>query len=142
MVDEKWRKAFCNTLPGCRKLDRQRMIADYGIPQQMRKYHVEASPSRINSKAAAKAARNPTRCQSGSRRAYGALKAKGWRVEHSPISMKGVAFSADLTEAALSPQMLKDSLRSVLRRGERLSCVYDEEGVHTVQRYLRAGKDH
>ncbi len=46
----------------------------------------------------------------------GRLKAKGIEIEQSPISMKGVALSADLVESgAISGKMLKDLYDLVLR---------------------------
>ena len=50
----------------------------------------------------------------------GRLKAKGLEIEQSPISMKGVAASADLVESgAISGKMLKDLYDLCLRARKR-----------------------
>ena len=59
----------------------------------------------------------------------GRLKAKGIEIEQSPISMKGVAASADLVEsAAISGKMLKDFYDLSFERGKDFPAVYEEEG--------------
>jgi len=50
-------------------------------------------------------------------------------IEQSPISMKGVAASADLVESgAISGKMLKDLYDLCFERGKDFSVVYEEEG--------------
>jgi len=59
----------------------------------------------------------------------GRLKAKGLGIEHSPISMKGVAFSADLVESgAISSKMLKELYDLSFERSKDFPVVYEEEG--------------
>jgi len=59
----------------------------------------------------------------------GRLKAKGLAVEASPISMRGIAASADLVEAGtISGKMLKDLYDLSFERGKDFPEVYDEEG--------------
>ena len=59
----------------------------------------------------------------------GRLKAKGLEIGNSPISMNGVAASADLVESgAISGKMLKDLYDLCFERGEDFSVVYDEQG--------------
>jgi aspartyl-tRNA(Asn)/glutamyl-tRNA(Gln) amidotransferase subunit B len=59
----------------------------------------------------------------------GRLKAKGVEIEQSPVSMKGVAASADLVEAGtISGKMLKDLYDLAFERGKDFSVVYEEEG--------------
>jgi aspartyl-tRNA(Asn)/glutamyl-tRNA(Gln) amidotransferase subunit B len=59
----------------------------------------------------------------------GRLKATGAEVEQSPISMKGVAFSADLVESgAISGKMLKDLYDLSFERKKDFPEVYEEEG--------------
>src|SRR5437868_13918946 len=59
----------------------------------------------------------------------GRLKAKGLDMEQSPISMKGVAISADLVESnAISGKMLKDLYDLAFERGKDFPIVYEEEG--------------
>jgi aspartyl-tRNA(Asn)/glutamyl-tRNA(Gln) amidotransferase subunit B len=59
----------------------------------------------------------------------GRLKARGLEIEQSPISMKGVAESADLVESgAISGKMLKDLYDISFERGKDFPEVYHEEG--------------
>ena len=58
----------------------------------------------------------------------GRLKSKGLAIEQSPISMKGVAMSADLAEAGtISSKMLKDLYDLAFERGEDFPAVYERE---------------
>jgi aspartyl-tRNA(Asn)/glutamyl-tRNA(Gln) amidotransferase subunit B len=59
----------------------------------------------------------------------GRLKAGNLEIEGSPISMQGVAHSADLVEnGAISGKMLKDLYDLSFERGKDFSVVYEEEG--------------
>ena len=59
----------------------------------------------------------------------GRLKAMGAEIEQSPISMKGVAASADLVESGtISGKMLKDLYDLSFERGKDFPEVYEEEG--------------
>ena len=80
--------------------------------------------------AAAKAAKNPKRVANlVQSELMGRLKTKGLEIEQSPISMKGVALSADLVESgAISSKMLKDLYDLSFERGKDFAVVYDEEG--------------
>jgi aspartyl-tRNA(Asn)/glutamyl-tRNA(Gln) amidotransferase subunit B len=58
----------------------------------------------------------------------GRLKAKGLEIEQSPISMKGVAMSADLAESgAISSKILKDLYDKAFAAGEDFPAVYERE---------------
>jgi aspartyl-tRNA(Asn)/glutamyl-tRNA(Gln) amidotransferase subunit B len=59
----------------------------------------------------------------------GRLKANALEIERSPITMKGVAMSADLVESrAISGKMLKDLYDLCFERGKDFPEVYAEEG--------------
>src|ERR1700676_3689119 len=59
----------------------------------------------------------------------GRLKAMGAEIDQSPISMKGVAASADLVESgAISGKMLKDLYDLAFERNQDFPEVYEEEG--------------
>jgi aspartyl-tRNA(Asn)/glutamyl-tRNA(Gln) amidotransferase subunit B len=59
----------------------------------------------------------------------GRLKARGLEIEQSPISMKGVAVSADLVESgAISGKMLKDLYDLSFERSKDFPQVYEDEG--------------
>ncbi len=58
----------------------------------------------------------------------GRLKAKGLAIEQSPISMQGVALSADLVESgAISGKMLKDLYELAFESGQDFPAVYEKE---------------
>ena len=79
---------------------------------------------------AARAAKNPKRVANlVQSELQGRLKAKGLAIEDSPISMKGVAVSADLVEAgAISSKMLKELYDLSFERNKDFAVVYEEEG--------------
>ena len=59
----------------------------------------------------------------------GRLKARGLEIEQSPISMSGVAVSADLVESgAISGKMLKDLYDLSFERSRDFPEVYEDEG--------------
>jgi len=130
VVDEKWQRDIRKTLPELPEARRQRMIADYGITPQDAQVLTLSKSLADQFEAAAKAAKNPKRVANLVQgELMGRLKAKGLEIEQSPISMKGVAFSADLTESgAISSKMLKDLYDLSFERGKDFPTVYDEEG--------------
>jgi aspartyl-tRNA(Asn)/glutamyl-tRNA(Gln) amidotransferase subunit B len=130
VVDEKWQQDIRNTLPELPEARRQRMIAEYGITPQDAQVLTTSKSLADQFEAAAKAAKNPKRVANLVQgELMGRLKAKGLEIEQSPISMKGVAFSADLTESgAISSKMLKDLYDLSFERGKDFPAVYDEEG--------------
>jgi aspartyl-tRNA(Asn)/glutamyl-tRNA(Gln) amidotransferase subunit B len=79
---------------------------------------------------AAKAARNPKRVANLVQgELMGRLKARNLEVAQSPISMCGVAMSADLVESgSISGKMLKDLYDLSFERGKDFAAVYEEEG--------------
>src|SRR5205823_960522 len=78
---------------------------------------------------AAAAAKNPKRVANlVQSELMGRLKGKGIDIDHSPISMAGVAMSADLVESgAISSKMLKDLYDLAFERGEDFPAVYEIE---------------
>jgi aspartyl-tRNA(Asn)/glutamyl-tRNA(Gln) amidotransferase subunit B len=130
VVDEKWQQNIRRTLPELPEARRLRMIAEYGITPQDAQVLTTSKSLADQFEAAAKAAKNPKRVANLVQgELMGRLKAKGLEIEQSPISMKGVAFSADLTESgAISSKMLKDLYDLSFERGKDFPAVYDEEG--------------
>lgn len=130
VVDEKWQQAIRDTLPELPEARRQRMIAEYGITPQDAQVLTVGKSLADQFEAAAKAAKNPKRVANlVQSELMGRLKAKGLDIEQSPISMKGVAFSADLAESgAISSKMLKDFYDLSFERGKDFPIVYEEEG--------------
>ncbi|HTE91035.1 MAG TPA: Asp-tRNA(Asn)/Glu-tRNA(Gln) amidotransferase subunit GatB [Terriglobales bacterium] len=130
VVDEEWQQNIRRTLPELPEARRLRMIAEYGITPQDAQVLTTSKSLADQFETAAKAAKNPKRVANLVQgELMGRLKAKGLEIEQSPISMKGVAFSADLTESgAISSKMLKDLYDLSFERGKDFPAVYDEEG--------------
>ena len=130
VVDAKWQKEIRDTLPELPEARRKRMVADYGITEQDAQVLTLSKSLADQFEAAAKAARSPKRVANlVQSELMGRLKAKGLEIEQSPITMKGVAASADLVESgAISGKMLKDLYDLAFERGKDFSAIYEEEG--------------
>ncbi len=130
VVDTKWQAEIRNTLPELPEARRKRMVADYSITEQDAQVLTITKALADQFEAAAKAAKSPKRVANlVQSELMGRLKAKGLEIEQSPISMNGVAASADLVESgAISGKMLKDLYDLAFERGKDFSEVYEEEG--------------
>jgi aspartyl-tRNA(Asn)/glutamyl-tRNA(Gln) amidotransferase subunit B len=130
LVDAKWQKEIGDTLPELPEARRKRMVGDYGITEQDAQVLTLTKALADQFEAAAKAAKNPKRVANlVQSELMGRLNAKGLEIEQSPISMKGVAASADLVESgAISGKMLKDLYDLAFERGRDFPVVYEEEG--------------
>jgi aspartyl-tRNA(Asn)/glutamyl-tRNA(Gln) amidotransferase subunit B len=130
IVDEKWQAKIRASLPELPEARRKRMIADYGITEYDAQVLTFTMALADQFEAAARAAQNPKRVANlVQSELMGRLKAKGLEIERSPISMKGVAVSADLVESGrISGKMLKDLYDLSFERGKDFPAVYEEEG--------------
>jgi aspartyl-tRNA(Asn)/glutamyl-tRNA(Gln) amidotransferase subunit B len=130
VVDAKWKGEIAMTLPELPEARRERMVKEYGITEYDAQVLTFSKALADQFESAAKAAKNPKRVANLVQgELMGRLKAKGLDIDHSPISMKGVAASADLVESgAISGKMLKDLYDLCFERGRDFSAVYDEEG--------------
>jgi aspartyl-tRNA(Asn)/glutamyl-tRNA(Gln) amidotransferase subunit B len=129
VVDEKWQAEIRGTLPELPEARRKRMVADYGITDYDAQVLTATKSFADQFEAAAKAAKNPKRVANLVQgELMGRLKAKGLEIEQSPISMKGVALSADLVESgAISGKMLKDLYELSFELGKDFGEVYEKE---------------
>jgi aspartyl-tRNA(Asn)/glutamyl-tRNA(Gln) amidotransferase subunit B len=130
VVDEKWKADIAKTLPELPEARRARLVRDYGITEYDAQVLTVSKALADQFEAAARAAKNPKRVANLVQgELMGRLKAKGIEIESSPISMKGVAASADLVESgAISGKMLKDLYDLSFERGKDFPEIYDEEG--------------
>ncbi len=130
VVDEKWRAQIAETLPELPESRRKRIVADYGISEYDAQILTASKALADQFEAAAKAAKNPKRVANlVQSELAGRLKAKALEIERSPISMQGVAMSADLVESgAISGKMLKDLYDLCFERAKDFPAVYEEEG--------------
>jgi aspartyl-tRNA(Asn)/glutamyl-tRNA(Gln) amidotransferase subunit B len=130
VVDKKWEAEITRALPELPDGRRARLVKEYGITEYDAQV-LTASKSLVDQfEAAAKAAKNPKRVANLVQgELMGRLKAKGLEIEQSPISMKGVAASADLVESgAISGKMLKDLYDLSFERNQDFPEVYEQEG--------------
>ena len=130
VVDEKWKAEIARALPELPEARRARMVKDYGITEYDAQVLTFSKSLADQFEQAAKAARNAKRVANLVQgELMGRLKAKGIDIDHSPISMQGVAASADLVEAGtISGKMLKDLYDLCFERGKDFPQVYDDEG--------------
>src|SRR5450755_3560303 len=129
-VDEKWRSEIRKALPELPEARRKRMVADYGISEQDAGVLTLTRTFANQFEEAAKAAKNPKRVAGlVQSELTGRLKARGLEIEQSPISMKGVALSANLVESGtISGKMLKDLYDLCFERSRDFPQVYEDEG--------------
>ena len=130
VVDEKWKAEITKTLPELPEARRARLVKEYGITEYDAQVLTVSKSLADQFEAAAKAAKNPKRVANLVQgELMGRLKARSAEIEQSPISMKGVAASADLVESgAISGKILKDLYDLCFERNKDFPEVYDEEG--------------
>ena len=129
IVDETKKSQIAKMLPELPDARRQRMIADYGITAQDAVVLTSTQSLADQFEEAAKAAKNPKRVANlVQSELMGRLKAKNLEVAQSPISMRGVAMSADLVESgAISGKMLKDLYDLSFERNRDFPAIYEQE---------------
>jgi aspartyl-tRNA(Asn)/glutamyl-tRNA(Gln) amidotransferase subunit B len=130
VVDEKWQTHIRSSLPELPEARRERMRKEYGITAGDAQSLTRSRAMADQFESAALASKNPKRVANlVQSELLGRLNAKGLELEQSPISMAGVAASADLVESgAISGKMLKDLYDLSLERNKDFSAVYEEEG--------------
>jgi aspartyl-tRNA(Asn)/glutamyl-tRNA(Gln) amidotransferase subunit B len=129
VVDEKWKTEIARQLPELPEARRARMVSDYGITEYDAGVLTSSKSLADQFEEAARAAKNPKRVANLVQgELMGRLKAKGVEIEQSPISMKGVAMSADLVESgAISNKILKDLYELSFDRNQDFPAVYERE---------------
>jgi aspartyl-tRNA(Asn)/glutamyl-tRNA(Gln) amidotransferase subunit B len=129
VVNEKWQAEIRRSLPELPEARRKRMVADYGITEYDAEVLTASKNLADEFELAAKAAKNPKRVANLVQgELMGRLKAKGLEIANSPISMQGVALSADLVEnGAISGKMLKDLYDLCFERNQDFPAVYEKE---------------
>ena len=130
VVDEKWKAEIAKQLPELPEARRARLVKDYGITAYDAGVLTFSKELADQFEAAAKAAKTPKRVANLVQgELLGRLKARNLEIGDSPITMQGVAMSADLVESgAISGKMLKDLYDLSFERGKDFSAVYEEEG--------------
>ena len=135
VVDDKWQAEIRGTLPELPEARRKRMVTDYGITDYDAQVLTATKFLADQFEAAAKAANNPKRVANLVQgELMGRLRAKGLEIEQSPISMKGVALSADLVESgAISGKMLKDLYDLCFEQAKDFGEVYEKETPQQIR---------
>jgi aspartyl-tRNA(Asn)/glutamyl-tRNA(Gln) amidotransferase subunit B len=130
VVDEKWKTEIAGTLPELPEARRTRLVKEYGITEYDAQVLTASKSLADQFEDAAKAAKNPKRVANLVQgELMGRLKVTGAGIEQSPISMKGVAASADLVESgAISGKMLKDLYDLAFARNKDFPEIYEQEG--------------
>jgi aspartyl-tRNA(Asn)/glutamyl-tRNA(Gln) amidotransferase subunit B len=130
VVDEKWKAEITKSLPELPEARRARMVREYGITEYDAQVLTFSKLLADQFESAAKAAKNPKRVANLVQgELMGRLKAKNLEIEQSPISMKGIAGSADLVESGvISGKMLKDLYDISFERNKDFPEIYEEEG--------------
>jgi aspartyl-tRNA(Asn)/glutamyl-tRNA(Gln) amidotransferase subunit B len=129
IVTEAWRSEIASRMPELPEARRARMIAEYGITEQDAQTLTATRAFADQFEAAARAAKNPRRVANLVQSELTMrLKAAGLELEQSPISMKGIAQAADLSEDnKLSSKQLKQLFDVCFERKEDFPAVYERE---------------
>jgi len=129
VVDAVWQAKIRRELPELPEAMRARFVREYGITEYDAGVLTASRTLAAQFEEAARAAKNPKRVANlVQAELMGRLKVRNLGIENSPISMKGVAMSADLVETgAISGKMLKDLYDTAFERGEDFAAVYERE---------------
>lgn len=129
IVGDSWRTEIRKTLPELPETRRERMVSQYGITPYDAQVLTSTRTLADQFEQAARASKNPKRVANlVQTELMGRLKAKGLEIEQSPISMNGIAMSADLVESgAISSKMLKDLYDLSFEQKKDFPDVYEQE---------------
>jgi aspartyl-tRNA(Asn)/glutamyl-tRNA(Gln) amidotransferase subunit B len=129
VVSAEWQQQIRSRLPELPEARRKRIVAEYGVTEYDAQVLTSSRTLADQFEEAAKAAKNPKRVANLVQgELMGRLKANSLDIEQSPISMKGVAFSADLLEeGTISSKILKDLYDKAFATSEDFVAVYARE---------------
>ena len=129
VIEEKWRAEIVAQMPELPEARRARLVAQYGITEYDAATLTSTRSLADQFEEAASAAKNPKRVANlVQSELMGRLKARSLEIDQSPISMKGVAMSADLVESgAISGKILKDLYDLAFERCEDFPAIYERE---------------
>lgn len=129
VVSAAWQQEIRSRLPELPDTRRKRMVAEYGITEYDAQVLTLSRSLADQFEEAARAAKSPKRVANLVQgELMGRLKANNLDIEQSPISMKGVAASADLLEnGTISSKILKDLYDKAFSSGEDFLALYERE---------------
>jgi aspartyl-tRNA(Asn)/glutamyl-tRNA(Gln) amidotransferase subunit B len=128
-VNTEWQAKIKSQMPELPDARRERFVREYGITEYDAGVLTATRSLADQFEEAARTAKSPKRVANlVQSELFGRLKAKNLEIEDSPISMKGVAFSADLVEdGTISGKILKDLYDRSFELGEDFPVVYERE---------------
>ncbi|HKD90676.1 MAG TPA: Asp-tRNA(Asn)/Glu-tRNA(Gln) amidotransferase subunit GatB [Terriglobales bacterium] len=129
VVNDAWQAEIRDRMPELPEARRGRLVREYGITEYDAGVLTGRRELADQFETAARAAKNPKRVANlVQSELMGRLKARGLELEQSPISMQGIAMSADLAETgAISSKMLKDLYDLAFERGQDFPAIYEKE---------------
>ncbi|HEU5234345.1 MAG TPA: Asp-tRNA(Asn)/Glu-tRNA(Gln) amidotransferase subunit GatB [Terriglobales bacterium] len=129
IVDAKRQQEIRSSLPEMPEARRERMVSQYGITAYDAAVLTASRTLADQFEEAARSAKNPKRVANlVQSEIMGRLKTRGLEIEQSPISMKGVAMSADLVESGtISGKILKDLYDLAFERNQDFPAIYEQE---------------
>src|ERR1700757_1768491 len=130
VVDDKWRAEIARALPELPEARRARLVKDYGVTDYDAQVLTFSKSLADQFEQREKQPTNPKGVANLVQgELMGRLKAKNLSIEQSPISMAGVAASADLVESgAISGKMLKDLYDLSFELGKDFPEIYEQQG--------------
>jgi aspartyl-tRNA(Asn)/glutamyl-tRNA(Gln) amidotransferase subunit B len=128
-VNSAWLEDIKHKLPELPDRRRTRLVREYSITEYDAGVLTATKSLADQFESAAKTAKNPKRVANLVQgELMGRLKAANLDIDQSPITMQGVAFSADLVEAGtISGKMLKDLYDRSFELREDFPAVYERE---------------
>ncbi|HWR15025.1 MAG TPA: Asp-tRNA(Asn)/Glu-tRNA(Gln) amidotransferase subunit GatB [Terriglobales bacterium] len=128
-VSEVWQSDIRSKMPELPDARRERFVREFGVTEYDAGVLTATKPLADQFEAAARSTKNPKRVANlVQSELMGRLKANNLEIEQSPISMKGVAYSADLVEAGtISGKILKDLYDRCFELNEDFPAVYERE---------------
>ena len=129
VVDAKWQAEIRVKLPELPEARRARLVSEYGVTEYDAGVLTSTRELADQFEEAARAAKNPKRVANlVQSELMGRLKARGLEIAQSPITMKGVALSANLAEAGtISSKILKDLYDLCFERNQDFPAIYEKE---------------
>lgn len=134
LVNAAWQQEIRAALPELPQARRARMVSEYGVTEYDAQVLTSTRALADQFESAARAAKNPKRVANLLQsELLGRLKARNLDTEQSPISMAGLAISADLVESgAISSKMLKNLYDLAFERNQDFPAVYEKEKPQQV----------
>jgi aspartyl-tRNA(Asn)/glutamyl-tRNA(Gln) amidotransferase subunit B len=129
IVSAEWKAEILKSMPELPEARRNRFIAEYELSEQDAQTLTATREFADQFEVAARAARNPKRVANlVNSELVSRLKLHGLELDQSPVTMKGIAFAADLAEEGkLSSKQWKQLFDIAFEKGEDFPVVYERE---------------